>query len=120
EAALFVPSGTMGNQICLHLHARAGSEVICDARSHVVNLEMGAMAALSGLLPRTIDSPHGQLDPAAVEAQISPAGSHRTPTGAIVVENSHNLAGGTVYTRAELEGLLAVARRHGLPIHLDG
>ncbi len=120
EAALFVPSGTMGNQIALHLHARPGSEVICDARSHVVHLEMGAMAALSGLLPRTIDSPHGQLDPAAVEALILPRGSHRGRSGLIAVENSHNMAGGTVYTRAELEGLLAVARRHGLPIHLDG
>jgi threonine aldolase len=120
EAALFVPSGTMGNQIALHLHARPGSEVICDARSHIVHLEMGAMAALSGLLPRTIASPRGQLDPAQVEALIATRGSHRTRTGLVAVENSHNLAGGTVYTRAELEGLLAVARRHGLPIHLDG
>src|SRR5262249_34985982 len=72
EAALFVPSGTMGNQIALHLLARSGSEVICDARSHVFHFEMGAMAALSGLLPRTIASPRGQLDPQAVEAVIAP------------------------------------------------
>ncbi len=120
EAALFVPSGTMGNQIALHLHARPGCEVICDARSHIVHLEMGAMAALSGLLPRVIATPHGQLDPAAVEALIAPPGSLRARTGLIAAETSHNIAGGTVYTRAELDGLLAVARRHGLPTHLDG
>jgi threonine aldolase len=120
EAALFVPSGTMGNQIALHLHARPGSEVICDVRSHVFHFEMGAMSALSGLMPRTIASPRGQLDPVAVEALIAPPGSLRARTGLITAENSHNLAGGTLYTRAQLEALLAVARRHGLPIHLDG
>jgi len=119
-AALFVPSGTMGNQIALHLHARPGSEVICDARSHIVELELGAMAALSGLLPRTIASPRGQLDPAAVEAAIAPAVPYRARTGLISLENSHNLAGGTVYPRPHLEAILAVARRHGVPIHLDG
>jgi threonine aldolase len=104
EAALFVPSGTMGNQIALHLHAGPGCEVICDSRSHVVNLELGAMAALSGLLPRTLESPGGLLDPAAVEAAIAPDVSYRARTGLVVVENSHNLAAG----------------RHRLPVHLDG
>ena len=120
EAALFVPSGTMGNQIALHLHAGPGSEVICDSRSHIVNLELGAMAALSGLLPRTLETPHGQLDPAAVEAAIAPDVSSRARTGLLVVENSHNLAGGSVYDRPHLEALLAVAGRHRLPVHLDG
>ena len=68
EAALFVPSGTMGNQIALHLHGRPGGEVICDAACHIVNFEIGGMAALSGLLPRTLPSANGLLDPAAVEA----------------------------------------------------
>jgi threonine aldolase len=120
EAALFVPSGTMGNQIALHLHAGPGREVICDSRSHVVNLELGAMAALSGLLPRTLESPRGLLDPAAVEAAIAPDVSYRARTGLLVVENSHNLAGGSVYDRPHLEALLAVAGRHRLPAHLDG
>jgi threonine aldolase len=120
EAALFVPSGTMGNQIALHLHAGPGSEVICDSRSHVVNLELGAMAVLSGLLPRTLETPHGLLDPAAVEAAIAPDVSSRARTGLLVVENSHNLAGGSVYDRPHLEALLAVAGRHRLPVHLDG
>jgi threonine aldolase len=120
EAALFVPSGTMGNQIALHLQGAPGQEVICDARSHVVCLEMGAMSALSGLLPRTLDSPQGLLDPAAVEAAVSPDVAYRARTCLLAVENSHNLAGGTVYDRPHLEALLAVARRHALPVHLDG
>jgi threonine aldolase len=120
EAALFVPSGTMGNQIALHLLARPGSEVICDARSHIVHLENGAMAALSGLLPRTMATPTGQLDAAEVEALLAARVSYHARMGAIAVENTHNLAGGTVYARPAIEALLGVARRHGLPIHLDG
>ncbi|HVR07957.1 MAG TPA: GntG family PLP-dependent aldolase, partial [Thermoanaerobaculia bacterium] len=126
EAALFVPTGTMGNQIALHLHGSRGQEVICDARSHMVVLEMGAMSALSGLVPRTLDSPQGLLDPQAVAAAVSSgaggadgAGYH-SRTCLVAVENSHNLAGGSVYDRAHLEALLAVAGRHGLPAHLDG
>jgi threonine aldolase len=117
EAALFVPSGTMGNQIALHLHARQGSEVICEARCHIVHFEM---AALSGLLPRVIPSPTGLLDPAAVEAMIAPEVGYRARTGLITIENTHNFAGGTVYDRPHAEAILAVARRHRLPVHLDG
>jgi threonine aldolase len=120
EAALFVPSGTMGNQIALRLQGASGQEVICDARSHMVVLEMGAMSALSGLVPRTLDSPQGLLDPAAVAAAVSPGGGYRSRTCLLAVENSHNLAGGSVYGRPHLEALLAVAGRHGLPAHLDG
>lgn len=120
EAALFVPSGTMGNQVALHLHGRPGREVICDAASHIVHYELGAMAALSGLLPRTLTSPRGQLQPEAVERAIAPDVSYRARTGVIAVENTHNMAGGTVYPPQLLEALRALARRHGLPIHLDG
>lgn len=120
EAALFVPSGTMGNEIALHLLGRPGGEVICDAESHIVWFEASAMAALSGLLPRTIPSPHGLLDPAAVEAALAPDLVWRSRTVLIEVENTHNMAGGTVYDRARLEAILAVARRHGLPAYLDG
>ncbi len=120
EAALFVPSGTMGNQIALHLHSRPGGEVICDSMCHIVNYENAAMAAVSGLLPKTLISPGGLLDPQAVEGAIAPKASYRAPTVLIEVENSHNMAGGTVYDRPRLEALLAVGRRHGLPVHLDG
>jgi threonine aldolase len=120
EAALFVPSGTMGNQIALHLHGRPGGEVICDTMAHIIHYEIGAMAALSGLLPRAIPSPGGLLDPAQVEAAIMPDLSYKARTVLIEVENSHNLAGGTVYERPRLEAILDVARRHRLPVHFDG
>jgi len=120
EAAVFVPSGTMGNQIALHLHGSPGEEVICDARSHVLLYEMGGMAALSGLLPQTIASPGGLLDPAAVDAAVVRDANYHARTGVLVVENTHNMGGGTVYDRPHLERLLAVARTHGLPVHCDG
>ncbi len=120
EAAVFVPSGTMGNQIALHLHARPGDDVICDARCHIVQFEVGAMAALSGLLPRTIAAPTGRLDPGAVEALVHSGAGYRGRTGLLTIENTHNFAGGTVYDRPWIDALLAVARRHRLPVHLDG
>jgi threonine aldolase len=120
EAGLFVPSGTMGNQIALHLHCRPGHEVICEASSHVYKYEIGAMAALSGLLPRLIPTADGLLDAAAVEAAINPSGGYRTPTGLISVENTHNMAGGTLYDQQRLEAIQSVAYFHRLPIHLDG
>ncbi|MFL6198865.1 MAG: threonine aldolase family protein [Thermoanaerobaculia bacterium] len=120
EAALFVPSGTMGNQIALRLLARPGEEVVCDALSHILQFEMGALAALSGLFPRAISSPRGLLDPAEVEAVIRDDPPLQARTGLLEVENSQNLAGGFVYDRPHLERLLDVARRHNLPVHLDG
>jgi threonine aldolase len=126
EAGLFVPTGTMGNQICLHLHGFSGGEVICDSLSHILLSEFGAMAAISGLLPKPLASnpAHparlGLLDPAAVEAAIAPENSYGARTALIAVENSHNFGGGTVYERSHLAALVDFARRHGLPIHLDG
>ncbi len=121
QGGLFMPTGTMGNQVALHLHAARGSEVICEARSHVLNYEMGAMAALSGLLPRAVPGDaRGRLDPAAVAAAVHPDVSYLTRTGVIAVENTHNMAGGSVSTPERMAELVAVARRHGLPIHLDG
>ena len=120
EAAVFVPSGTMGNQIALHLHGSRGEEVICDARSHVLLYEMGGMAALSGLLPHPIASPGGLLDPAAVDAAVVRDAGYHARSGLLVIENTHNMGGGTVYDRPHLDRLLAVAHGHGLPVHCDG
>jgi threonine aldolase len=120
EASLFVPSGTMGNQIALRLHGSPGDEVICDVLSHIFRFEMGGMAALSGLMPRTLPSPRGLLDPEAVEAVIDRDPTYHARTGLLAVENTHNIAGGVVYDRPRLERLLDVAKRHGLPVHLDG
>jgi threonine aldolase len=120
EAALFVPSGTMGNEIALHLLGRPGGEVVCDAESHIVWYEASAMMVLSGLLPRTVPSARGLLDPEAVAAAIAPDAVYRAPTVLIEVENTHNMAGGTIYDRPRLDAILEVARRHGLPAYLDG
>ncbi len=120
EAGLYLPSGTMGNQVALHVHGFPGGEVICDARSHILHYEMGAMAALSGLLPRTVATAHGQLAPADVEPLIASGAGFRARTAMIVAESSHNVAGGTVYETDEIDALVALAGRHGLPIHLDG
>jgi threonine aldolase len=120
EAAVFVPSGTMGNQIALHLHGTPGDEVICDARSHVLLYEMGGMAALSGLVPHPLPSPAGLLDPVTVEAEIVLDSDHQSRTGLLTLENTHNMGGGTVYDRPLLDRLLSVARAHGLPVHCDG
>ncbi len=120
EASLFVPSGTMGNEIALHLHGRPGGEVLCESRSHVVLLEMGGMSALSGLMPHVIATESGLLDAADVERAIAPNVSFRSRSAVLVVENTHNMAGGRVSDRARLEALLGVARAHGLAAHLDG
>ncbi|MCB1054726.1 MAG: aminotransferase class I/II-fold pyridoxal phosphate-dependent enzyme [Acidobacteria bacterium] len=120
EAALLVPSGVMGNQVALHLHGRPGTEVVCEARSHVVDWEMGAMAALSGLSPRPVAAADGLLDPEAVAAVIQPWGGFRPPSSLLVIENTHNMAGGRVYPRPRIDALLEVARRRDLPVHLDG
>lgn len=119
-AALFVPTGTMGNQIALHLHGRPGGEVLAERNSHVFLYELGAMAALSGLMPKPLDGEAGRLRPEVVEAAIAPRVDYRSATVALVLENTHNAAGGTVWSRTEIEPVLKVARLAGLPVHLDG
>jgi threonine aldolase len=120
EAAVFVPTGTMGNQIAVHLHTHPGSEVVGEAGSHVFNFEMGAMAALSGALPRPVATDDGILTAAQVENAIQPRAGYRTPTSLLVLENSHNLAGGHVTPPTRMAELVGVARRHNIKVHLDG
>lgn len=120
DAAVFVPSGTMGNQIAVHLHSRPGTEVVGEAGCHIFNFEMGAMALLSGAFPRPVDTPDGILTPKLVEDAIQPPAGYRTPTSMLALENSHNLAGGRVTPVDRMRELVAVAHRHGLPVHLDG
>jgi threonine aldolase len=119
EAGLFVPSGTMGNQIALAAHTRRGVEVIAPVGAHVYEYELGSMAALSGLMPRLVAAPGGVPDPADVRAAISP-GRHRAPTGLILLENTHNKAGGTVVPLAVARAVAEVAQEAGVPFHLDG
>lgn len=119
-AALFVPTGTMGNQLAVHLQTRPGSEVIIEARGHIFNFEMGAMAVWSGALPRPIVTDSGLLEPAQVEAAIAPKVSYRTPTRLLALENTHNLWSGLPMDAARTRALVEVAHAHGLPVHLDG
>ena len=124
EAALFVPTGSMGNQIAVKLHTRPGTEVVIEERGHIYNYEMAAMSAISGALARPVKSVDGsgilkwEEIKSAVRASDSPYYVART--GLVALENSHNLAGGAVLTRERTEEICDGAHALGLPVHLDG
>jgi threonine aldolase len=120
EAALFVPSGTMANQVALGTLTRPGDEIVCDAGAHCISYEGGALAALWGVQARTIAADRGLLDPAAVEAAIRPAADMYPRTRVVELENTHNRGGGAVYPLARVRALAALARRRGLHLYLDG
>lgn len=121
EAALFVPTGSMGNQASLRVHGRSGTEVIVESKSHVFHYEMGAMASLSGLLPRPVEGARGVLKADDVRAWIRPEDVTYLPrTSVVCVENTHNFAGGTVWSRRDIDPVLALARERRLRTHLDG
>ncbi|MGA8939976.1 MAG: threonine aldolase family protein, partial [Acidobacteriaceae bacterium] len=120
EASIFVPTGTMGNQIAIRLHTEHGQEVICEARSHVLDWEMAMMSAFSGCSPRAIFSEHGILTWSQIRAVIAPGMYYRAATGLICLENSHNMAGGTVTPLDIYEEIWQGAANAGLPTHLDG
>jgi threonine aldolase len=120
EAAIFVPTGTMGNQIAIRLHTQHGQEVICEARSHVLDWEMAMMAAFSGCLARTVAAERGILTWGHIKPAIGAKIYYRAQTGLISLENSHNMAGGTVTPLHVLEEVWAGAREAKLPVHLDG
>jgi threonine aldolase len=120
EAAIFVPTGTMGNQIAIRLHTQHGQEVICEARSHVLDWEMAMMSAFSGCLPRAIGGDRGILTWSQIRAAIAPKIYYRAATGLISLENSHNMAGGTVTSLPIYEEIWQGATGAGLPTHLDG
>jgi threonine aldolase len=120
EASIFVPTGTMGNQIAIRLHTQHGQEVICEARSHVLDWEMAMMAAFSGCQARTVAAERGILTWDHIKPAIGAKIYYRAQTGLISLENTHNMAGGTVTPLPVLEGVWAGAREAGLPVHLDG
>jgi threonine aldolase len=120
EAAVYVPSGTMGNQICLRLNAPAATEVLCDADAHIVTYEEGGAAQHGGIQTRTLVSDRGILDPDAVAGQLRPAGWGTVPTSCVAVENTHNRGGGAVYPLPVLESLAALTAGHGMALHCDG
>ena len=118
EAAVFVPSGTMGNQICLQLVVPPASELVCDAEAHVLTYEHGAAAALGGISSRTV--PGGLMTPEVVEPYLRPEGWGTVATAAVAVEQTHNRGGGAVHPLADLQGLRALTAAHGMALHCDG
>ncbi len=120
EAGLFVPSGSMGNQAAIKVHTSHGQEVICEARAHIYNAEMATMAAFSGCLARTIFAPDGVLTWELIAPHIILRTQNRARTGLISVENTANLAGGSVYPPEVTQRICHEARASGLPVHLDG
>ena len=120
ESAIFVPTGTMGNQIAVALHTRHGQEVICESRSHLLDWEMAMVARFSGCVPRTVVGERGVLRWEEIQKAIAPKIYYRAPTGLVWIENSHNMAGGTVTPLEVLIEIWEGAQRAGLPVHLDG
>ena len=120
EAAVFVPSGTMGNLIALRLVARPGEEVLADADAHIVTYELGGLAALAGLQTRTVTGGRGLLDPGTVALAIRPGGWGTVATAAVAVEQTHNRGGGSVHPLPVLQRLREVAVGAGAALHCDG
>jgi threonine aldolase len=120
EAALFSPSGTMANQIALHVLTDPGDEVIVDATSHIYNYETGAAGVLSGIQLHPVSTPNGLLTSDVVEAAIRPEGAVFARSRVVALENTANKAGGRVYSLERIQAVTEVARAHGLRTLLDG
>jgi threonine aldolase len=120
EAAVFLPSGTMCNEIALRVHARPGEEVIAHHSAHPINFETGGPGALAGVNMRTIDGARGQFDAAAVEAAVRPASRYAPRSRLVWVEQTSNLGGGSVWPLERLQAVAKVAKSHGLATHMDG
>ncbi len=120
EAALFVPTGTMGNNIGAKVHTEHGQEVICDCRSHLLNYELSMLAWFSGCVARPIASPDGILRWEQIHKEIRALNPHSAPTGMIEIENTHNMAGGTVYPQEVIDEICDGAHEMGIPVHMDG
>ena len=120
EAALFVPTGTMSNQIAVRIHCRPQDEILLESTSHIYLWEAGAPAALSGVTQRTIDGQFGILDASQLEDQLHPDDMHSVRSRLVCLENTHNRGGGTVYPLDKVKAISAWAHANGLAMHLDG
>lgn len=120
EAALFVPSGTMSNQICVKAHTQPGDELLLESNCHIYNYEVGGPAVLSGVMCRTIDGDFGILDVTQLEDKIRPDNEHLVRTRVICLENTHNRGGGRIYPLDKIQSISRWAQAHGLAMHLDG
>ena len=120
EAAIFMPSGTMTNQIALRIHCGLGDEFLCEADCHIYNYEQGAFAQLSGLVARTVQGVQGVLTLTQLVDLIRPDNEHMVRTRLVCLENTHNRGGGKVLPQCETESICDWAHAEGIPTHLDG
>lgn len=119
-AAVFVPSGSMANQLAIRAHCEPGDEVICHADSHIIHYETGAPAALSGVMIRPLPGHAGLFDAADVHHAVRPHNAHFPWSKLVVVENTQNRGGGSVWPIEQIQRVSTAAREHGLKVHLDG
>ena len=120
EAALFVPSGSMGNQVAVWTHTNPGDEVILEADCHIFNYEMATMSAFSGVMPRPIPTEKGVLSPAAVKEALREDIYYLSETSLVTLENTHNNHGGRIYPLSDSRAMIEFAEENGLNLHLDG
>lgn len=120
EAALFVPSGTMANQIAVRAHTEPGDEILLDANAHIYYYEAGAVSALAGVICRCLPGQRGVFTAADIQQVLRPANVHFAPTRLVCLENTHNRGGGHIWPIERVAEVAAMAREHGLRLHLDG
>ncbi len=120
EAALFGPSGTMSNQICIRVHTQPGDEMLCDVDCHIYNNEAGGPAVLSGVTCRTLDGDYGVLDVSQLSDKIRAKNDHLVRTRLVCLENTHNRGGGRVYPLEKIQAISEWTHANGLVLHLDG
>jgi len=120
EAALLTTSGTQANLVSVLSQTKRGDEVILEADAHMYYYEVGAFSALGGLIPRLVKGEMGVMAPLDIEAALRPPNIHFPPTSLICIENSHNRAGGAVWSPSQMRVVFDSAKRHGLNVHMDG
>jgi threonine aldolase len=119
-AALFVPTGVMGNQLAIKAHTSPGNEVIVDAESHIFNYETAAPSILSGVQLHCVPGEHGILAPAAIESAIRDDAYYFPPTTLVAIENTHNRGGGTIYPIETIRNISQLCKTKKLKLHIDG
>ena len=120
EAAVFVPSGTMGNQLAIRSLTRTGDAILLDANAHIYCYEAGAPAALAGVQVTLLEGERGQFTATQLEAALPPKDDHFAPPSLVCIENTHNRSGGSVWPLEQIASVAVTARKHGLALHLDG
>jgi threonine aldolase len=120
EAALFVPSGTMSNQVCIRCHTEPGDELLCEVNNHIFQYESGGPAVHSGVMCRTVEGDYGVIDVPHLEGLVKPETDHMARSRLVCLENTHNRGGGKVFPLENIERIARWAKPQGLAMHLDG